>query len=47
MKDEKEHKTEEELIYILKGLQLTYEPNLKGREYYQKTLNQYPWNNKK
>lgn len=35
-----------ELTALLRSLTITYEPNTKARSYYQRALNNYPWNAK-
>ena len=37
------YKTDEELIKLLQELSLKSEPNIKGRDYYLKTINNFPW----
>lgn len=41
------YRTNEDLISLLNKLAEKTEPNLKAREYFLKTINQYPWNDKK
>lgn len=36
-------KTNEELIALLNGLKHKREPNTKGRDYYRRHINKYPW----
>jgi len=37
------YNTNNQLIHLLKRLQKTTKPNIEGRNYYRKVLNQYPF----